>query len=111
METKSITVSGFITGDLWMGGKGGLPITAKLERDESIFDELDRILMRNGGDFQGSRFTADTHIEITKRDYAPFRPERVAYRQSTRFVELAALPSLAELVDAETYSGDFYNEG
>lgn len=106
----TITLSGFVTGELWMGGKGGLPISAKLERDEPLFDELDRILMRNGGDFQSAQFTADTHIEITAREYARPRPGRVAYRQITCFVELANLPSVADLVDPETFTGDFFGE-
>ena len=110
MSTRTYQLRGGITGDMWMGGKGWISHSERLSRNEhepfaahleGLRETLNSILMRHGGDFNGSRFTADTVVEITAhRGNAHHRTTH------THMLELVDCPSVADMVDAETYTWD-----
>lgn len=114
-RTTAAYLSGYITGTMWMPQcKGGIPATFDIKRETARFSDETRttfrdvflhILTENGGDFQDSRFTADTVLRV----------ERIRIEGTMKHVhvferEIGELTNCEDLVDAETYSGDFFNE-
>jgi hypothetical protein len=60
--------------------------------------------MREGGDFQGARFSADSEIVIERREIqAPGK-----YRIHVKRIEVAKL--VPDMVNMEAYAGDFFGE-
>lgn len=115
---RSMTLHGAICGPIWWptGAKCGKPIDTYIQRIEprdvskvrrSIFDIVADVC--NDGDFQAAKLSADSFIQIEHttlytRDTDDVIVKRVSH---ARIVDLAALPSVADLVDAEAYGSDF----
>ena len=104
METKTIRIEGGVCGPMWwpIGVTGIKPVSATIDpmdRD-NLYDELARILAANDGDFQGGDFTADTTITITHRRHGATVVTR------SRTFEVADLPSVASLVNADVFTWD-----
>jgi hypothetical protein len=116
-KTTEAFISGAICGDMWMpqvlGGKcihknlrGPWGIMDRFTEPVSFRDALDTLLMEEGGDFQCARFAADTRITvIRKRNDGNGRYSLHVWER-----ELVDLPSCADLVNAEAYSGDFFGD-
>lgn len=111
MTHIEVSVSGYICGNIWMpDAKCGMPINASITDQRDRFSEpgatlrdcLDSILMKNGGDFQCTMFTADTVI-IVKSESATKTSRSVR----TRYWDITSFPSVADLVDMESYGSDF----
>ena len=113
-QTTAAYVSGGICGSIWwpVGQCCGKTIQKDLRGHPwaimndggSFFDALDRLLMEEGGDFSGPRFTADTVIRIERRKHeAPGK-----YTMHVKEIEVARLCS--DLVDADHYTSDFFGE-
>lgn len=104
-----ITLHGGVTGAMWwpVGVAGGKSVRIDLTREEALMESptlrelLDHVLMRQGGDFQGATFTGDTFIEVTSRK---------ADRRHTRSWDITSFPSVADMVSADVYLGDFMGE-
>ena len=108
-------LSGAVCGPLWWPTQAmaGRPIRVNLRGFFDRFSEpagfrdvLDSILMAEGGDFNGARFSADTElvfIRVTKSG-----PSTRQIR--TRSRELLAIPELSDMVDADHFTGDFFEE-
>lgn len=104
---------GGLVGEMWMGGTGYLHDQSwTLDRDEhrpfAIYldgfrDTLDQILMRDGGDFNGAQFAADTELEV-RRVYES--PDGRRVRTHIHWLQLAECPSVADMV-SEHYSFDW----
>lgn len=107
-----VWLSGAICGHLWMPAvMGGLPINATArgpwgfwDKGDSFRDALLSLLCRKGGDFQDSRFTADTvlKLEMTIPSGSPYR-----WSVRTREFPLSALKDCADLINPEAYTSDF----
>jgi len=115
-RTIQASVIGGICGHMWWPqSKAGLPFRGDLRAQINRFSDSSRatfrdvllhMLMEKGGDFQHSRFTADTLIRVQR--------ERVEGRgrSSThvREIALSELPDCADLVDEESFLTDFLGE-
>lgn len=71
--------------------------------DATMREVLLHELMEHGGDFQNSRFTADTHIIVTRKAAS-------GRRTHVREIPVCAWPDCSDLVDADVYTGDFSGE-
>lgn len=110
-----VWLSGAICGRMWMpANMGGLPINATArgpwgfwDKGDSFRDALLSLLTRKGGDFQDSRFTADTVIkmEMTIPSGSPYR-----WSVRTREFPVAALRDCADLVNPDAYTSDFMGD-
>jgi hypothetical protein len=119
MDQKFRTTEAYITGAVcgsmwWPNVLGGKPFRADLRPlfkrfatdDVSLRDALLLYLSENGGDFQNAEFTADTRIVvIRKRVDGPSR-----YTTHVREREVLDMPTVADLVNADTYTGDFLGD-
>lgn len=122
----TLSIDGWVSGQLWMGGAGGYPMRASFQRVkngpdirpsfsrswpdgtyhqpnqcDSIADAVAQLL-RDCGDFQDARLTADTQICV----------KRVLWRNGeqisrTRQYDASSLASIARLVDEQSFSADF----
>lgn len=110
MTTRTYELRGGITGELWMGGKGWKSHDVRLSRNEhepftvhleGLRETLDSILMRDGGDFNGARFTADTTLAI-----ATVRGTHYRHIVHTHAIALVDCPSVADMVDPDVLSWD-----
>ena len=112
--TTEAYISGGICGHLWMPNvMAGKPFRANLRgpwgimgrfTDPASFrDAIDLLLCEQGGDFQDSRFTADTSITVIRRRIiAPGRYDLHVYER-----ELSQIRDCSDLVADEHYTGDF----
>ena len=111
-QTTAAYVSGGICGPLWQPGYFcGKTVKKDLRgrwgffaKGDTFRDALDSLLMKDGGDFNGAKFTADTVIRIERRKHeAPGK-----YSMHVKEIEAARLCS--DLVDADHYTSDFFGE-
>lgn len=117
-KTTEAFISGGICGHLWMPAvMAGKPMRHALRGPWGIMDgftepvsfreALDHLLMREGGDFQDSAFTADTRITIIrKRSVGNGRYELHVWER-----ELSQLRDCADLVHADAETCDFMGDG
>ena len=113
-ETTEVYLSGGICGHLWMPcALAGKPISKSARGPWGFYNEgdtwrdaLDGLLMREGGDFQDAKFTADTELVVVRRRVVG----NGRYELHTRTRELAQLHDCADLVTAESYTGDFMGD-
>lgn len=116
-RTREAYISGGICGHLWMpntpAGKtirkslrGPFGIMDRFTEPASFRDALLSLLCEEGGDFQSALFTADTELVIIR--------ERVIgngrRELHTRTRTLAELSDCSDLVNADSYMGDFFSE-
>jgi hypothetical protein len=114
-HTTAAYVSGAICGHMWIPqSMGGLPHQFDLRgsinrfsdsRGCSFRDILLHELIERGGDFQDARFAADTIVRV----------ERIAIDGNMRHVhvwehQVSALPDCDDLIHADTYSGNFFED-
>jgi hypothetical protein len=82
-----------------------------MERDrqnpESFRDALDRLLFKEGGDFQDARFTADTVLRVERRTVID---EKGKYAVHVFERELIELWNCRDLVNESCYVSDFLGE-
>lgn len=116
-RTTEAYISGAICGHMWMPAvMGGIPFRQNLRGHWGILDRFtepvsfreafDHVLMEKGGDFQDSKFTADTCVTIIRRRVtAPGKYELHVWER-----ELSALKDCADLVNADAYTGDFMGD-
>lgn len=102
---------GALTGPIWWpsGAIAGRQIDVDLVSEAGRMDNptlrelLLHIVHERGGDFQGCDFTSDTEIVIT-RD----RAQRTGFNTiRSRYWPITAFKSVADMVKADTYAGDF----
>lgn len=109
--TTAAYVSGCICGNMWIpNDQAGKLIKKDLRGYSGIWQKgfsfdyaLDSLLMREGGDFQNAKFTADSVIRI----------ERIKWDGKVKTVhvwerEISAL--VPELVNADSFTSDFLGE-
>ncbi len=116
-RTTEAYISGAICGHMWMpdsmGGKpfrkslrGTWGILSRFTEPASFRDALLLLLSEEGGDFQDAQFSADTCLTIVrKRTIAPYK-----YEVHVRERELADLKDCADLINAEAFTSDFFDE-
>jgi len=73
----------------------------------SFRDALLSALAGDGGDFQDAKFTCDTVLRIERRASLP---NGKGYQVHVFERELSALKDCADLVDSNSYVGDFMQE-
>jgi hypothetical protein len=108
-------ISGAVCGPIWwpVGQICGRPVSAALRqgpgRNEwerhgcaTFAEACDAVLMNEGGDFQGCKFTADTLL-IVRMTSGDGRSKRTIEKT----FELSKLPGCAEYVDSDHYACDF----
>lgn len=116
-KTTEAYISGGICGHMWwpdaMAGKpyrvnlrGTFGLLGRFSEPATLRDALLLALSENGGDFQNAAFTGDTELVIIrKRPEGPYR-----YSVHVRTRQLSGLPSVADLVNEQAYTGDFMGE-
>jgi hypothetical protein len=117
-HTTEAYVSGAICGHMWWpDAMAGKPFRKSLRGSWGIMgrvsglgvtfaDALQFLLMEDGGDFQDAQFSADTRITVIRRKITgPGKYELHVWER-----ELADLPTCADLVNADAYTGDFFND-
>lgn len=112
-QTTAAYISGGLCGRIWMpavsAGKcfhGN--VRAQIDRfsdpnGTTFRDVLLHMLMEHGGDFQSAQFTADTVLRVERR----WVESPGKYRVHVYERELIKLRDCADLVDADTYTGDW----
>ena len=108
-RTRTYKLHGGLCGPIWQPGPD-CTMTLSQEIDH-VGGDLPAVLAsitKAAGDFwPGCRFTADTYVEIEHRRYRTRASGRiVAEYRHTRLVDLVDLPSVAALVDQDTYVWD-----
>lgn len=110
---RACYISGGICGSMWwpIGRVGGKLVTRDArghwgfwQKGDSFRDALDSLLMKEGGDFMGAQFTADTVFRIEQRE-----PAAKGYRVRVWERDVASLPDCADLV-SEHWTGDFMGD-
>jgi hypothetical protein len=114
-KTTEAYVSGAICGTMWMpAATGGVPFRQSLigyggfdsAEQLSFRDVLLSMLTRNGGDFQDSRFSADTLVVIVRKAF----DGNGKYRVHVREREVSTLRDCADLVHGDVFVSDFLND-
>lgn len=111
-KTTSAYLSGAICGKMWMPAiLAGKPVNKSLrgiwgfmEEGDSFVDALHSLLMRDGGDFQNAKFSADSVIRIERKT----RNEGGTYSVHVKEIEVSKLAP--DLVLPNTFSSDFFGE-
>lgn len=112
-RTTAVYLSGAVCGSLWWptGVLAGRPIKVDatgpwgfLRDGDSFRDALDSLLMREGGDFSGAQFSADSEIVIERRRIEG--PGK--YSIHVKRIELAKIAP--DLVNVDAYASDFFGE-
>lgn len=112
MTRSRITISGGICGNIWQPGCGkcGMPLSADISRAKAritggkvtLRDVIELILAEVGGDFSFAQLTGDTEICVTITLIVAGR-----VNSRSRYWPITAFPSIADYVDAESYSSAF----
>lgn len=105
---RRVSVHGAMAGPIWwpIGQKCGVPVSKTFDRE--TIREIGTIgaiehMLTTAGDFsEMPKLTADSYIQI---DHVVIGNGRQVCR--SRLIEVADLPSLADLVDADSYASDF----
>lgn len=117
MSHYEMTLRGGICGAIWwpMGAKCGMDLSVDLSREMSritggdgkptLRDVISLVMCEKGGDFQGALLTGDTEIAVTSYRAGP--DQRITDKR-TRYWPVTAFPSIADYVDADTFTGDFH---
>lgn len=115
-RTTAAYLSGAICGNIWWPSDAlaGIPINQncrgpwgfmdRFNEPVSFDDALLHVLMRDGGDFQNSQFTADTVIRIERK--ATIAPGK--YSVHVKEIEVSKLAP--HLVNQDAYTGDFLGD-
>jgi hypothetical protein len=116
MNTQyNITLRGGLCGAIWwpVGAKCGMDLNVDFSREASrivgdkvtLRDVIELIICEKGGDFQEALLTGDTELCVTVQRLSDGRR-----KSHTRYWPVTAFPSIAEYVDAESFSYDFNGE-
>lgn len=107
---RTVTLHGTLTGRTWSGFEGQLPITvdilslAERRREHGdrpgLIEAVQAAAETESGDFQSARLTADSYIAVRHIR----QRGKYTHHITERLVSASALPSLAEYVDAETFT-------
>lgn len=107
MGTRSVTLHGSLIGQIWMPcTTATLEVTADLtdiarrfiNADGSGLIDAIKNVVDGAGDFRSARLTADSYIRISHA--RPYSCDGRKISGLTRYVDVAALPSLADYVSA-----------
>lgn len=112
--TQSAYLSGCICGTMWMpSAMGGKPIRMNMRgvwgffgKGDTFRESLGSLLMKEGGDFQNSQFTADTVLRVERRT----RGGNGQYTVHVWEREIVDLHDCADLVNKEAFTSDFIGD-
>ena len=116
-QTTEAYLSGGICGHMWMpDAMAGKPLHKSARgvwgfypadgQQWTFREALNRLLCNEGGDFQDARFTADTSFVVVRKT----RNIGGKYQVHVWEREISALRECADLVNADAYTSDFFND-
>jgi len=97
---------GGLTGTMWMPAcPGAVKVDVNLNREAARMDDPTlrdlclHLIAEKGGDFQDTRFTGDTYIEISR-----VRVRQSLARRHSRLWELTKFKSVADMIAVDIHS-------